>query len=38
MKAYEVQKFGMENLTLVDAAIPQLGATDVLFKCRASSL
>ena len=38
MKAYEVQKFGMENLTLVDAAIPQLGATDVLVKFRAASL
>jgi NADPH:quinone reductase-like Zn-dependent oxidoreductase len=38
MKAYEVQKFGIEDLALVDRDEPQVKPGDVLVKFRAASL
>ena len=38
MKAYEVQKFGIENLALVERDSPQVGPTSVLVKFHAASL
>lgn len=38
MKAFEIQQFGIENLTLVDRDIPRPGPGEVLVKLRAASL
>ena len=38
MKAYEVQQFGIENLSLVDRSIPEPKPHEVLIKFHAASL
>ena len=38
MKAYEINEFGIENLSLVERDEPQPNATEVLVKIRAASL
>ncbi|MGH9593163.1 MAG: zinc-dependent alcohol dehydrogenase family protein, partial [Bryobacteraceae bacterium] len=38
MKSYEVKRFGIENLRLVDVAVPQPAAGEVLVKFGAASL
>jgi NADPH:quinone reductase-like Zn-dependent oxidoreductase len=38
MKAYEIQQFGVENLSLVERAEPTAGETEVLVKFHAASL
>ena len=38
MKAYEIQKFGIENLAQVERETPQPKGTEVLVKLRAASL
>lgn len=38
MKAYEIQEFGIENLTLVERETPEPKATEVLVKIHAASL
>ncbi|PYT00258.1 MAG: NAD(P)-dependent alcohol dehydrogenase [Acidobacteria bacterium] len=38
MKAYEIQQFGIDNLTLVERDEPKVNPTEVLVKFRAASL
>ncbi|MEZ5422798.1 MAG: NAD(P)-dependent alcohol dehydrogenase [Pyrinomonadaceae bacterium] len=38
MKAYELDKFGIENLRIVDAAMPEPGDDEVLVKVHSASL
>lgn len=38
MKAIQIEKFGIENLKLVDLPIPDIGENDVLVKIKAVSL
>ena len=38
MKAYELRQFGLENLALVERAVPQASGHEVLVKFHAASL
>ncbi len=38
MKSFEIQEFGIDNLSLIDTETPRLGASQVLVKLQAASL